>query len=81
MPKMSAAETARSFTSVLERVQAGEEFEITCRGAVVAAIRPPSHRLLSSERFRECMRSAPPIDQTFARDLRDIRTSVNPDPA
>jgi hypothetical protein len=34
--------------------------------------------LIPAERYRELMRSAPPVDDDFAADLRDIRDAVAP---
>lgn len=70
---MTATETARNFSDVLNRVAAGEEIEITRSGATVAVVGPPKTRLLSAERFRELLRSAPSVDDDFACDLREIR--------
>lgn len=75
---MSATETARSFSDVLNRVAAGEEIEITRNGATVAVIGPPRARFVSSERFRELLRSAPPVDDDFAADLREVRAVAGP---
>lgn len=73
---MSATETARRFSDVLNRVAAGEEIEVTRAGAPVAVISPPRARLLSAERFRELLASAPAVDDDFADDLRAIRSSA-----
>lgn len=75
---MSATETARNFSDVLNRVAAGEEIEITRSGATVAVVGPPKTRLLSAERFRELLRSAPPVDDDFAGELREIRIASGP---
>ncbi len=76
MPKLTATDAARSFSALLNRVRAGEEFEITRSGAIVAVIGPPKRRLVSAERFREHLAAAPPVDDDFARDVREIRASV-----
>lgn len=78
MPRMSATDAARRFSEVLNRVASGEEIEVTRAGAPVAVIGPPKVRLLSAERFRELLASAPPVDDSFAEDLREIRRSVGP---
>jgi antitoxin (DNA-binding transcriptional repressor) of toxin-antitoxin stability system len=78
MVRLSATEVARRFSEILNRVAAGEEIEITRAGAPVAVIGPPKARVLSAERFRELVRSAPPIDEDFAEDVRTIRRSVGP---
>jgi antitoxin (DNA-binding transcriptional repressor) of toxin-antitoxin stability system len=74
--RLSATEVARRFSEILNRVAAGEEIEITRAGAPVAVIGPPKARVLSAERFRELVESAPPVDDDFAEDVRTIRRSV-----
>jgi antitoxin (DNA-binding transcriptional repressor) of toxin-antitoxin stability system len=75
---MTATQVARSFSDVLNRVAAGEEVEVTRSGAPVAVIAPPKARLVSAERFRELMASAPHPDEAFADDLRAVRESAGP---
>lgn len=75
---MTATQAARSFSDVLTRVAAGEEVEVTRSGAPVAVIGPPKARLMSAERFREVVASAPRPDEDFAGDLRVIREMVGP---
>ena len=75
---MTATEAARSFSDVLNRVAAGEEVEVTRAGAPVATITPPKTRLLSAERFRELIETAPRPDDEFAADLRELRKTVAP---
>lgn len=76
MTRMSATDVARRFSEVLNRVRAGEEVEVTRAGAPIAVIAPVRARLLSAERFRSLLASAPPVDERFAHDLREIRRSV-----
>jgi prevent-host-death family protein len=76
MARMTATEAARSFSELLNRVAAGEEVEVTRSGAVVAVIGPVKARLVSAERFRELMASAPPVDEGFAEDVRRLRDAV-----
>lgn len=78
MARLTATEAARNFSSVLTRVAAGEEIEVTRSGATVAVIGPPKARLVSAERFRELLAAAPAVDDAFADDLRTIRTQVAP---
>ncbi len=78
MIRMSATDAARSFSDVLNRVAAGEEFEIVRNGVPVAVIAPPRVRLMPAHRFRELLASAPPVDDRFAEDVREIRRSVGP---
>jgi antitoxin (DNA-binding transcriptional repressor) of toxin-antitoxin stability system len=63
---MTATEAARTFSDVLNRVAAGEEVEVTRSGAPVALIVLPKPKLMSAERFRLLMASAPPPDEDFA---------------
>jgi prevent-host-death family protein len=76
--RLSATEIARNFSAILNRVAAGEEIEITRNGTTIALIGPPRTRLLSPERLRELLVSAPPVDDRFAVDLHDIRLLVGP---
>jgi prevent-host-death family protein len=75
---MTATEAARSFSEVLSRVADGEEVEVTRSGADVAVIGPPRTKLLSAERFRELISTAPPADRDFADEVRAARASVGP---
>ena len=71
---MSAeTEASRSFSELLNRVAAGEEIEVTRAGVTIAVIKPAPFRALSAARFRELMRSAPPIDDAFVGDVAAIR--------
>jgi prevent-host-death family protein len=74
--RLTATEAARSFSEVLNRATAGEEIEITRSGATVAVVGPPKARMISAERFRELMRSSPPVDDDFAGDLRAVRSNA-----
>jgi antitoxin (DNA-binding transcriptional repressor) of toxin-antitoxin stability system len=75
---MTATEAARSFSEVLNRAAGGEEIELTRSGAPVAVIGPPQARLISAERFRELLATAPRPDADFAEDLRLARASAGP---
>jgi antitoxin (DNA-binding transcriptional repressor) of toxin-antitoxin stability system len=75
---MTATEAARGFSEVLNRVAAGEEVEVTRSGAPVAVIGPPRARLMSAERFRSLLASAPPPDDDFANDVRAARAAIGP---
>lgn len=76
MARMTATEAARSFSELLNRVAAGEEIELMRSGAPVAVIGPVKARLVSAERFRELMASAPPVDEGFAEDVRRLRAAA-----
>lgn len=78
MARLTATEVARSFSDVLNRVAEGEEIEVTRAGAPVAVIAPPRSRVLSPERFRELIASAPPVEEDFADDVRRIRREIGP---
>jgi antitoxin (DNA-binding transcriptional repressor) of toxin-antitoxin stability system len=75
---MTATEAARAFSEVLNRVAAGEEVEVTRSGAPVAIIGPPKARLMSAERFRSLLASAPAPDDDFADDVRAARAAIGP---
>jgi prevent-host-death family protein len=76
--RMTATEAARSFSELLNRVAAGEEIEVTRSGAEVAVISPPKSQLMSAERFRELIATAPLPDERFLTDVRAARESVGP---
>jgi prevent-host-death family protein len=76
--RLTATEAARSFSEVLNRVAAGEEVEVTRSGAPVAVIVPPKAQLISAERFRELIATAPRPDDDFAPDLREVRRAIAP---
>ncbi len=78
MARLSATEVARRFSEALNRVAAGEEIEVTRAEAPVALLVPPRVRLLSADRFRELLASAPPVDDEFAGDVRAIRGAIGP---
>ena len=78
MSRLTATEAARSFSEVLNRVAAGEEVEVTRSGAPVAVIVPPKAQLLSAERFRELIATAPRPDAGFASEVRELRRTIEP---
>lgn len=78
MIRMTATDTARSFSDVLNRVASGEEIEVTRSGAAVAVISPPRSNLISAERFRELIATAPSPDPGLLDDVRTARSSVVP---
>jgi len=73
---MTATEAARNFSDVLNRVASGEVVEVTRSGAPVAVIGPPRARVISAERFRALIASAPAPDDDFAADLAAARDSL-----
>jgi antitoxin (DNA-binding transcriptional repressor) of toxin-antitoxin stability system len=79
MVRMSATEVARNFSSVINRVGAGEEVEIVRNGAPVAELRAPSApRGLSSAEWRALIASLPAVDDEFAREVEAARLAVGP---
>jgi antitoxin (DNA-binding transcriptional repressor) of toxin-antitoxin stability system len=75
---MTATEAARTFSDVLNRVASGEVIEVTRSGAPVAVIGPPRARLMSADRFRALIASAPLPDDALARELQLARESIGP---
>jgi len=73
---MTATDAARNFSDVLSRVAGGEEIEVTRSGASVAVISPRRSRLMSAERFRELIASAPAPDDGFLADVLAVRESL-----
>jgi antitoxin (DNA-binding transcriptional repressor) of toxin-antitoxin stability system len=79
MVRMSATEVARNFSSVINRVGAGEQVEIVRNGAPVAELRaPPRPRALSGAGWRALMASLPVVDEDFARDVERARSGIAP---
>lgn len=61
---------------MLNRVAAGEEFEVTRSGAPVATLSPARRTVASVERFRALLATAPVQDEGFAAELAAIRSGV-----
>lgn len=76
MTRMTATDAARSFSDVLNRVASGEEIEVTRSGTAVAVISPARSTLISAERFRALIATAPSPDPSFLDDVRTTRNSV-----
>lgn len=76
MGRLTATDASRGFSEALNRVAEGEEIEVTRAGRVVAVITPPRAHLLSAERFRDLLASAPVPDPGFAEDLRAARREI-----
>jgi prevent-host-death family protein len=76
--RISATDAARSFSDLLNRVAAGEEVEVIRSGTPVAVISPPKSRLVTAQRFRDLVATAPPLDEAFADDVRAARASAGP---
>jgi prevent-host-death family protein len=75
MTRMSATETARGFSEVLNRVAAGEEIEVVRNGMTVAVICPPRPQFVSAERFREIV-GVGTLDEDFLADVRAVRDAA-----
>lgn len=79
MVRLSATEVARSFSSIVSRVGAGEEIEVVRNGVPVVEMRPASAgQAMSAERWREMIATAPAVDPGFAGDVEAARESVGP---
>lgn len=79
MTRLSATKVAREFSSILSRVDAGEEVEVLRNGVPVVQMRPVrSGRTVSAARWRELMASAPPVDDGFERDVLNARRDIGP---
>ena len=79
MVRMTATDVARNFSSVVNRVGAGEEIEIVRNGAPVAELRPPKKaRGISGSAWQRFVEGLPPIDEEFARDVELARESLGP---
>jgi prevent-host-death family protein len=79
MVRLTATDVARSFSTVMNRVDAGEEIEIVRNGVPVAELRPaPRRRTISAERWREMIDTAPAVDDDFAEDVARARAAVGP---
>jgi prevent-host-death family protein len=79
MIRMSATEVARNFSTVINRVGAGEEIEIVRNGAPVAELRPPARPgRLQGEEWRSFIAGLPEVDEGFAGDVDAARRSVEP---
>lgn len=79
MVRLTATDVARSFSTVMNRVDAGEEIEIVRNGVPIAELRPaPRRRTISADRWRELINSAPTVDADFAEDIARARAAVGP---
>lgn len=79
MVRLSATEVARSFSSIVSRVGAGEEIEVIRNGVPVVEMRPASAgRAVSAERWREMLSSAPAVDPDFGHDVAAARDAIGP---
>lgn len=78
MIRITATEASRSFSDVLNRVAAGEEFEVVRNGAPVAVISGRRRkRFVSAEELREIVGRGT-LDERYAEDVRAIRRASGP---
>ena len=77
---MTATEASRSFSDLLNRVQAGEEIEIVRNGAPVAKVVPlPTKKTwVTMAELQAVFDTLPPADEDFVKDLEDIRRESGP---
>ena len=81
MVQMSATEVARNFSAVVNRVDAGEEIEITRNGKPIAELKPPSRpRGLKGDAWRKFVDNLPTVDKDFARDVEAAQKEIWPSP-
>lgn len=79
MVRLTATEVARRFSSIVNRVGAGEEIEVVRNGVPVVEMRPArSGSTLSADRWREMVATAPPVDDEFAAEVAEARASIGP---
>ena len=79
MVRMTATQVSRDFSSVLNRVDAGEEIEIVRNGSPIAELRPPSRpRGLSGAAFKALIERLPALDEDFAHDVEEARRDLGP---
>ena len=80
MTRITATQASRSFSALLNRVQAGEEIEIVRNGAPVAVIGPPPTRKMgvTAAELQAVVDMLPPLDDDFIKDLEDIRRESGP---
>lgn len=76
MTRMTATEAARNFSDVLNRVAAGEEFEVIRNGAPVAVIRAHKPRFVSGERLSQIV-GGPTLDDDYAEEVRAVRVAAD----
>jgi antitoxin (DNA-binding transcriptional repressor) of toxin-antitoxin stability system len=77
MVRMTATEVSRNFSSVINRVDAGEEIEIVRNGQPIAELRRPSRpRGISGAAFKALVEGLPELDADFARDVEEARREL-----
>jgi prevent-host-death family protein len=71
--RMTATEASRSFSDLLNRVAAGERFEVTRNGATVAVIGPPAPKSFLTPKELADLLGSFELDDDFAKDIAAIR--------
>lgn len=75
--RMTATEVSRHFSSVINRVDSGEEIEIVRNGRAIAELRRPSQPIgISGAALRELMDGLPPLDDGFADEVEVERARL-----
>jgi antitoxin (DNA-binding transcriptional repressor) of toxin-antitoxin stability system len=81
MVRMTATEVSRRFSSVINRVDSGEEIEIVRNGKAVAELRRPSQPTgISGAALRELLDGLPPLDAELAREVERERERLGAEP-
>lgn len=79
MVRMTATEVSRNFSSVINRVDAGEAIEIVRNGRPVAELRAPSKpRGIPEAAWDRLVERMSMIDEDFARDVEESRRGLAP---
>jgi prevent-host-death family protein len=77
--RLTATEVARKFSSIANRVSAGEEIEVVRNGAPLMRLVPPSSpQAIPVAGWRELLAGLPEVDEDFARDVEAARKSLGP---
>ena len=77
MVRMTATEVSRHFSSVINRVDSGEEIEIVRNGKAIAEMRRPSQPTgISGAALRDLFAGLPPLDPDFAREVERDRAQL-----
>ncbi|MGD9695963.1 MAG: type II toxin-antitoxin system Phd/YefM family antitoxin [Thermoleophilia bacterium] len=76
MTRITATEASRNFSEILNRVAAGEEFEVVRNGIPIARLMGTRPMLISAERFHEVVGRGR-ADEAFADAMRALRASAD----
>jgi antitoxin (DNA-binding transcriptional repressor) of toxin-antitoxin stability system len=79
MVRMTATEVSRNFSSVLNRVDAGEEIEIVRNGSPIAELHRSSRpRAIPDAAWDRLVDRLSRLDEDFARDVVEARRTIGP---